>query len=187
MEVILKNVRLSFPSIFEMSSIGDGEPAYSAKFIIEPDSENAKLLKAAVEAVAKDKWKEKAAGVLQTLKEDKKVAYVEGPYKNKNGEPYDGYEGMFNLSARSSDVKPTVKDRRNQTVAKGDAGAPYNGCYVHTAVDIWAQDNKWGRRINCKLLGVMFYKDGTPFSGGAAASDSTFADLAQEPSAEDFV
>lgn len=187
MELILKNVRLSFPSIFKMTSIGDGEPAYGAKFIIEPGSPEAKALKEAVEAVAKEKWKDKAADILKTLREDKKVAYVEGPYKNKDGQPYDGYEGMYHLSARSSDIKPTVKDKRNQTVGEGEAGAPYNGCYVHAAVDVWPQDNKWGRRINCKLLGVMFAKDGTPFSGGAPANDSTFADLAQDVSEEDFV
>jgi hypothetical protein len=186
MELILKKVRLSFPSIFKMTAIGDGEPAYGTKFIIEPGSENAKALKEAVEAVAKEKWKDKAPGVLQTLKEDKKVAYVEGPYKNKNGELYDGFEGMFTLSARSSDIKPTAKDKRNQDVTEAD-GVIYNGCYVHAAVDIWAQDNKWGRRINCKLLGVMFAEDGPTFGGGRPADDSTFADLAQDVEAEDFV
>jgi hypothetical protein len=129
----------------------------------------------------------KGAQVLAQLKKDGKVCYSPEEYRNKDGETYDGFEGMGCLSMRSEKLKPTVKNRFNQTVAEGDPGAPYAGCYVHAAIDVWPQDNQFGRRVNCSLQGVMFAADGQGFSGGRPASDATFAGLAAEPSTEDFV
>lgn len=192
MEVILKNVRMAFPALWEPKAVGNdpkAKPAYGARFVIEPGSDNAKALAAAVEKVAREqpKWGAKWESILAQLKADKKVCYVEGPYNNKNGEPYDGFEGMFNVGSRSETLKPTVKNRYNKDVVEGEQGAPYGGCQVHAAIDVWAQDNQWGRRINATLQGVMFAGDGTPFSGAQAANESTFAGLAAEPTAEDFV
>jgi hypothetical protein len=192
MELILKNVRMAFPALYEPKTVGNdpkAKPAYGARFIIEPGSDNAKALAAAVEQVAREhpKWGAKADAILAQLKKDGKVCYVEDEYKNKDGEPYDGFEGMFSLGTRSEKLKPTVKDRFNNDVTEGQPGAPYGGCYVHAAVDIWAQDNDFGRRINGVLQGVMFAADGQGFAGGRPASDSTFAGLAAEPEAADFV
>ena len=62
----------------------------------------------------------------------------------------------------------------------------YSGCHTHVSLDIWAQDNKWGRRINCTLRGVMFAGDGANFGGGSApASASEFAEFAED--AEDLL
>lgn len=195
MELILKDseadpVRMAFPAIYEPKAIGNdptSKPAYGARYIIMPGGANAKALAAAVKAVAEEKWPGKSANILKQLYADKKVCFVEGPYLNKDGEPYEGFEDMYNLGTRNEKLKPTVKDRFNQTVKEGDPGAPYAGCHVHAAVEVWAQDNQWGRRINATTNGVMFSRDGGAFSGGRPASDSTFAELAAEPSAEDFV
>lgn len=192
MEVILTNVRMAFPALWQPKAIGNdptSKPAYGARFIVEPGSKNAKLLADAVDKVAKEqpKWGVKWESILKQLKEDKKVCFVEGPYRNKNGEPYDGFEDMFSVGTRNEKLKPTVKNRFNADVAEGDPGAPYAGCMVHAAIDIWGQDNQWGRRINGSLQGVMFAGDGEPFSGGRPADDKTFAGLAAEPNAEDFV
>lgn len=190
MDLLLKNVRMAFPALWEPKTVGNdpkAKPAYGARYIIEPGSENAKALAAAVEQVAREnpKWTGKWEGILKQLREDKKVCYVEGPYNNKNGEPYDGFEDMFNLGTRNEKLKPTVKDKFNQAVAEGAPGAPYGGCYVHAAIEVWSQDNQWGRRINATTRGVMFAGDGDSFSGGRPADDSTFAGL--EAEVEDFV
>jgi hypothetical protein len=117
MEIILKNVRMSFPALFAPVKVGnsEGNAAYGAKFIIDPDSAEAKLLAATLANVAEEKWPGKGAAILKTLKADKKVCYVEGPYTNKDGEPYDGYKDMYALSTRSEKLKPTVKDRFNNS------------------------------------------------------------------------
>lgn len=192
MEVILKNVRLAFPAIYEAKAMANdpkAKPAFGGKLIIEPGSENDKALVEAMRTAAREnpKYGAKWEQILEKMIADQKVCYVQGPYTDKDGEPRDGFEGMHYLSCRSEKLKPTVKDRFNQTVAEGQPGAPYPGCYVHAAVDVWAQDNEYGRRINSNLQGVMFYQDGPAFGGGRPATDSTFAGLASEPSSADFV
>lgn len=189
MELKLKNVRISFPALASPQALGDGEPAYGAKFIIDPKSAHVKALDDAIKAVAKDQWKDKADSVLSMLQEDKKVCFTKGEYRSKKtGLPYDGFAGMFYLNARNAKTQPTVVDRFGGQVT--DKGAIerliYSGCYTHVSLDIWAQDNKWGRRINCTLRGVMFADDGDSFSGGGSvASASEFAEFAAD--AEDFV
>lgn len=182
-KLTLRNVRLAFPSIFEPTAFGDGEPAYSAKFIVDPKSPAAAQLREAVAEAALEKWNEKAAGILKGLKEDKKVAFVEAPYRNKNGEVYDGFNGMYYLSARNSNLKPTAFSASGQPVTAAD-GVIYGGCYVDAIVELYAQDNKWGRRINCALRGVRFAGPGDSFGGGGAARADDFGPVAE---ADEFV
>ena len=56
-------------------------------------------------------------------------------------------------------------------------GRPYSGCYVVAIVELWAQDNSWGKRVNATLKGVQFFADGEAFSGGTPASAGDFDDL----------
>jgi len=177
MRLMIKNVRLAFPAIFEPSAIGDGEPAYGAKLIVSPTHEAISEIRNAILSVAKEKWKDKAEGILSLLKDDKRICWVEGPYRNKNGEVYDGFEGMFHLSTRNPSVKPTALNKAGSAVTQAD-GVIYPGCYVHASVEFWAQDNQWGRRINCNLRGVMFHDDGDSFGGATAAKADEFASLA---------
>jgi hypothetical protein len=185
-KLLVKNVRLSFPSLFEPQTFGEGEPAYSAKFIIDPKDPNVKVLRDAMALAAKEKWAEKGADVLKFLIENKKVAFVEGTYKNQKGDTYDGYEGMYYLSARNPKVKPTTFDAHNNSVGEKD-GVIYNGCYVDASVEIYAQDNSFGRRINCSLRGVRFAGHGESFGGGAPASADDFGAPAPAAVADDFV
>lgn len=182
MELRLKNVRISFPALDKPAAMGEGEPAYQSKFIIEPKSENVKLLDDAIVAVAKEKWKDKAETVLEALKEDKKLCFLHSAYKNKKtGEPYAGFEGKFSLSTRSQN-QPTVFDQfGNEIKDPRDIKAKiYSGCYVHAKIDVWAQDNQYGRRINANISGVMFSKDGEAFGGSSPATADDFADLAED-------
>lgn len=189
MELKLKNVRISFPALGAPQSLGEGEPAYGAKFVIEPDSEAEKQLDAAIEAVAKDQWKDKAPSILRALRDDKKVCFVKGEYRSKKtGEAYAGFAGKYYLNTRNAKVQPTVVDRFGQKVEdKSDIERLiYSGCYTHISVDVWAQNNSYGNRVNCTLRGVMFAGDGEHFGGGSgAASANEFADFAE--SAGDFV
>lgn len=182
MEVRLKNVRIAFPALDKPEAFGDGEPAYQAKFIIVPSSENVKLIEDAMASVAKDQWKDKAASVMELLKEDKKLCFVKAPYRNKKtGEAYAGFDGMFSLSTRSKN-RPTVFDRNNREVTDlaEIKRMIYSGCFVHAKIDVWAQDNKWGRRVNANIAGVMFAKDGDAFGGSSPATGDDFADLAAD-------
>ena len=190
-ELKLKNVPIAFPALAEMQSIGDGEPAYGAKFVIEPGSENGKLLDAAMLQAAKDKWEKDGEKIFNMLVDDGKVCYLKKPYMNKKkGEPYEGFEGKHQLSTRNAKVQPTVLDRFGKAVTdKRDIERLiYSGSVCHASIEVWAQDNSFGRRINAGLRGVMFAGDGKRFGGGAtAASENEFADLAEEADIGDLV
>jgi hypothetical protein len=183
--VKLQNVRISFPNLFEAKAInGEGEPRFSSAFVIVPGSENAKLLASTMAAVAKEKWGAKADGILSELKSKGRVAYKEAPL-SKDGEVYDGFEGMHSLNA-STPTRPAVIDRDTAVLTPAD-GRPYGGCFVDCSIDLWAQDNSWGKRINAKLRWVQFRSDGDAFSGGAPVSQDEFQNIAEGASAGDLV
>jgi len=97
---------------------------------------------------------------------------------------YQGFEDAFYFTA-SNDVRPTVLDRDKSPLIAAD-GRPYAGCYVNAVVEIWAQDNKYGRGLRAALKGVQFVKDGDAFSGGGTASPDDFADLSAGADAREF-
>lgn len=175
-KVQLKNVRTAFLNVFEPKSVqGEGDPRYSAAFIIDPASPNVKEIEAAIKAVATEKWKDKAAAILKKLNEDKRVAFLRGPRQNSNGEVYAGFEGMFSLNA-SNKSRPLVIDRDKTPLTPAD-GKPYSGCFVNASIEFWAQDNQFGKRINATLRGVQYFAEGDAFGGGAPASTDEFEDL----------
>ena len=178
----LTNVRISFPNLFEAKAInGEGEPRFSAAFVIVPNSENHKLLASTMSKVATEKWGAKAAGVLAELKSKGRVAFKEAPL-SKDGEVYDGFEGMYSLNATNVARVPVI-DRDTTPLTPAD-GRPYGGCYVDVSIDMWAQDNSWGKRINAKLRWVQFRSDGDAFSGGAPVSQDEFESIADGAAAD---
>lgn len=178
MKVKIAAVRGAFLSLFEAKTVGgEGEPRYSGAFVIEPGTANAKTLAQALTAVAKEKWGAKADGILKDLKAKGRVAYREEPL-SKDGEVYDGFEGMHSLNA-SNKARPLILDRDKSYLSAAD-GRPYSGCYVNVSLELWAQDNQYGKRINATLKGVQFVRDGDAFGGGAPASPDDFDDLGVE-------
>jgi Enterobacter phage Enc34, ssDNA-binding protein len=182
-KVFLTNVRLAFANIFEAkAAAAEAEPRYSACFILDPASDNAKKLDKAVLAVATEKWKDKATAVLKKLVEDNRMSYVRSDKTDKNGEVYEGFEGSYSISA-SNKRRPSIFDRdpAHQLVAAD--GRPYSGCYVNALITVWAQDNQYGRRINAELNGVQFVGDGDAFGAGRVASKDDFSDLGVDATA----
>lgn len=174
--ITIKRVRLAFPAIFTMASVGDGEGAYSARFIIPTDHPSVADLDAAMSAAATEKWGDKGATILPKLIKDGRVAFAKEDYANKNGDVYDGFEGNFSLGARNggaTPLKPSAFDNSNNPTTAED-GLIYGGCYVDASVEIYAQDNQYGRRINCSLRGVRFVGHGDSFGGGTKASADDF-------------
>ena len=189
---MLKGITLAFPALAEPQAFGEGEPAYGAKFPIKVNSEQQKAIEAAMLAEAKEAWKDKADDVLAMLAEDGKVAFVKKVYRSKKtGEPYQGFDGTHYLSARNAKTQPTVfNEYGDELKTKGDIEAKaFSGALVNASVEIWAQDNKWGRRINCSLRGVMLTGQGENFGGGSSpASADEFAGLAKaKADAEDIL
>ena len=179
MKVIIQNARLAFPSLFTADEkFGN----YGGQFLVEPDSKAVAKMEAAIEQVAKEKWGAKAEATLKGIRAKNNICMYSGDLKAD----YDGFEGMVAISA-GNPKRPTVVDRAKNPTTESD-GLVYAGCYVNVILDVWAQDNEWGKRINAKLLGVQFFKDGDSFGSGATVSEDDFDDLSaeDEDDASDF-
>lgn len=174
MKVTLKNVRLSFPDLFEPKGFDNNpDKRYGANFLIVPGSENHKAIEAAIVAQAKEKFDKKADAMLASFRGNaNKICYLDGNLKE-----YNGYEGHMYLSARrkESDGRPVVSDRNGSPLTPAD-GKPYSGCYVNAIVDIYAQTGQYPG-IRCTLAGVQFSKDGESFGGAVRLSEDAFEDL----------
>lgn len=182
MKLKLKNLRLAFPALFEAKTVnGEGKPAFSAALLIDPADPQVKEINAAIEQVAKDKWGAKADVMLKTMRAADKLALHDGDLKAQ----YDGFPGNLYISARSA-TRPLVIDSDKSPLVEAD-GKPYAGCYVNVSIELWAQDNNYGKRINASLGGVQFLRDGDAFAGGGAASEDEFDDVTAGADADSLV
>ncbi len=182
MKVKLPNTRLAFPALFKAQTVnGEGEPAYSAAFLIPKGDKLIKEIEAAIEAVATEKWGAKAAVNLKAAKAANKTCLQDGDMKAS----YAGFDGHMYISARSK-TRPTVVDR-DRTPLSEDDGKVFAGCYVNGIIDIWAMDNAYGKRICAALSGVQYYKTGEAFGGSAPVSTDEFEELGVDDEEDSLV
>lgn len=175
MKLTLRNVRISFPTLWEPEVInGQGEPKFSAAFLLPRDHKQIKEFNEAVDQVAKDTFKAEAAKVMKASKAKDRHPLHDGDTKS-----FAGFEGNWYINA-SNTVRPKVRDRDGQTDLIPSDGRPYAGCYVNAIIELYGQNNKHGQHVNASLLGVQFVKDGEAFAGGSSASDDDFEDLSAE-------
>lgn len=181
--VMLKNVRLAFPNLFEAQTVnGEGEPRFGASLLLPADHPQLAEIKKAMQAAAKEKWKDKAQAVYAELDKKDKLALHDGDGKAS----YDGFEGNLYIAAASQQSnRPTVLNADRSPITEKD-GVVYAGCYVNASIEFWAQDNKFGKRVNAQLRGVQFLRDGDAFSAGRPAGADEFDDVNEGSDAGDF-
>ena len=85
---------------------------------------------------------------------------------------FGGFAGCMSIKA-STKRRPIVINRDKSPITEDD-GIIYPGCYVNAIIEVWAQNNAWGKRVNANLLGVQFVADGEPFGSGVSASADDF-------------
>lgn len=190
--VKLKNVRISFPQIFEPKQFkGMGKPSFSASFLFERSSENFNNVMAAIKKVAEEKWGDSYLDFLRKLNTQKLLCLHNGDHKPD----WEGYPGNYFVSVRSY-IQPRIFDR-NKTPLKESDGKIYPGCRVNAVFEVWAQDSKaYGvDRINAtfgnnvkRMGGVQFVEEDDAFVGGASSlgSDDDFTELAMDESEDAF-
>lgn len=161
-KIVMNNVRLSYPSLFQKSVFDGKEGKYEATFLI--DKKDKALKKQIDEKIAK-------------LIVEAKVKVPSDKYCIKDGDESqsDGFEGNWSLKASNS-KRPTVIDR-DKSPLTADDDKLYAGCYVNAVIDFWVQNNAYGKRINANLYGVQFVKEGEPFGKGNFDATDEFKDL----------
>ena len=166
MKIKLNNVRLSFPSLFRKAQFNGEETKFEATLLISKD-EQADLITQIKNAIA-DKLKVDLKGA--------KLAADKLCLKDGDEIDYDGYAGTYSIKA-SNKTRPMCINKDKSPITEDD-NVIYGGCYVNAIVELWAQNNAYGKRINANLLAVQFAKDGDPFGdGGVTASLSDFDEV----------
>lgn len=180
MIIQLKNVRLAFADCFvPVAFEGEGEKKYASTFLVPKKDPQIKVIEAAILEVATAAWKDKAKGILTQIKSNpNKFCFQDGDTKS-----YDGYAGHMALAAKNK-KRPTIVDR-DKTPLTAEDSRPYAGCYVNASVELWAQDNQFGKGIRASLRGIQFLRDGDAFSAGSIASEDEFDDLGEGADAPD--
>jgi len=161
-KIILKNVRISFPSLFKKAVFNGDETGFEGTFLIDKEAQADQ-----VEAI-----QEQIKNLIKTNLKGAKLGPDKLCLRDGDLVEYDGYANHFSLKA-SSKKRPIIIDRDKSPLAEDD-GKPYSGCYVNASIELWAQDNNYGKRINATLLGVQFFKDGENFGDGSSGSVNDF-------------
>ena len=174
MRVKLKHVRLSYPHLFTPKAGPDGgDPKYSAAFILDKEKDKAQIkeLKAAIAKVHAE------SPIAKTKIPDDKICLKDGSSKP------DTYEDTVMFINASRGMKqgapPVVNKNPKQALTEAD-DIVYGGCYVNAVVDLWVQNNKWGKRINATLETVQFSGEGERFGRAPVKPEDEFEDIEEE-------
>lgn len=183
-EIIIKNVRLSFPDLWTPQEYekGDGKPRWNATFLIVPGSDADKAIRAAIEQEAAAAFKDKAAAQLQAFEGNpQKMCYLDGA-KGSTAK-YDGYPGNWYLATHRQalikgrpNARPEIIDT-NMAPLLPDDRRPYAGCFVNAKVSIYAQGAP-NTGIRASFSVVQFLRDGDAFSAGTPSLEG-FADISE--------
>jgi len=156
-KIMIKNARLSFPSIWNKATFDGKETKYEATLLFpKTDAKLKKILDDAIQAkMVEAKFKKLGAD---------RICLKDGDESD-----YDGYADHWSLKA-SNTRRPTIVDQRKNPTTEDD-GLLYAGCYVNAQIDFWSQNNSFGKRINANLLILQFLRDGEPFGADGDVGD----------------
>jgi hypothetical protein len=160
-EIMLKNVRLAYPSLFK-TEVYNGEDTgkYAGTFILdgkEHKAAHAQALKIIEQLIEDAKLTGKIKSDKICLKKD------ESDHNNTGGW----------VVKATNKTRPTVVNTDISPLTEDD-NKIYGGCYVNVKIGFWVQNNAYGKRVNANLLGVQFAKDGKAFGEKKVASASDF-------------
>jgi len=168
MKVLLKNVRLSFPSLFKTEIYaGEDTEKYAATFLI-PKSDTKTVT--AIEQACKQALVEKYG-------EGKVPKGFKMPLVDGDDKEYQGYADHVCIKANTK-KRPTLVNRDKTPIVEED-GILYGGCYVNASIDVWVMDNSYGKKVLASLNAIQFVKDGEAFGNKSDALDD-FDDLDDE-------
>ena len=151
--ILVRNVRLSYPHLFKPWGMNEGDDKkYSGKFLLDKKThaEDIKVLGQHLVKMQTEAFKGRIPNGMLFLRDGAESGKAE-------------MESTFTIAASES-KRPDVLNRDRSRVNEED-DIVYAGCYVNVLIRPWAQNNKFGKRINANLLAVQFVKDGERFSG----------------------
>lgn len=189
MELVLDKARFSYANGLytpRENTSDSGEKTYKhlVTLLVAKGSKDVENLEAAVLSAGKEAWGEKAAGILAKLHANNRVCLRDGDLMlDDDGKVENGFAGMMFIRASKTADGPTgifarvynrngvkLTDDNYRDLAMGAGRGPRSGDYGQAIVRVWAQDNKYGQRVNCELVAVAFRSEG-PSLGRAEKTD----------------
>ena len=160
MKIMLKNVRLSFPSLFKTEQYaGEDTEKYAATFLIpKSDTKTVTAIEQACKQALVEKYGE------GKVPKGFKMPLVDGDEKE-----YQGYADHVCIKA-STKKRPTLVNRDKTPIVEED-GILYAGCYVNVSIDLWVMDNSYGKKVLASLNAIQFVKDGEAFGTKSEGAD----------------
>jgi hypothetical protein len=122
-ELVIKNARLSFPSLFKPSAFDAGaQPKYSATLILDKQEDAAAIatLRQLVSALANEQWSKLPKKVFYSLQDGDTLDRAE-------------YEGKYIVKANNKKRVPIID--KDLTALVEEDERPYAGCYVNAKFD----------------------------------------------------
>lgn len=167
--LLITDARLSYAYIYKPYEGDDGKKTYTSHLIIPENHPQMSAISATIRKVAALVFKDQADAVLAQLKAQDKLCIHRGDISKAGQDPY---RGKLYISANNN-VRPRILatvNGVNQEINEDHELAPYSGCYANVMIVIWAQNNKWGKRINAQLTGVQFLRHAERLGGGGKAA-----------------
>lgn len=158
--IIIKNVRCSFPNLYKEDVKEDGQKFARGITILLDKKEHAAAIKeiaAEINGICKEKPKIKAV-----------VAKKPHLVCLKDGDRDEYGDVKMVKASNSGKILVMHKDKSRATEADDPI---YSGCRVNVKLDIWGQDNQYGKRINAKVIAVQFNGDDASFDGSYVSED----------------
>lgn len=176
-KIITPVFRLSYPSLFETSTFGDGGPKYSCSAIWDPSMFSAK---------DKQRWTEmqKAMNELSIAAFKKPLkelpANIKRGIRNGNEKPDDAAygEGTF-FASLTSKHKPGIVDSQRVEITDADRDQIYPGCYVRATVVPFSYDNQ-SKGIALGLQNIQKVAEGERLDGRTSANEDFADDVDEE-------
>lgn len=184
-KVMLTDVRLSYPALFEPRGFEGQEPKYSASLVIpKSDKESLKVIKQAIENA---KQKALDDGI---FKGNKIPANLRTPVRDGDIDRPDDdvYSGAYFINANSKHAPAVVGKEKDRATGKaitlGEEDV-YAGCYINVTINFYGYSQAGNNGIAAGLGNVQKEGDGERL-GGRSSAESDF-DFEEVDSDDDFL
>ncbi|MBV6633866.1 MAG: DUF2815 family protein [Alphaproteobacteria bacterium] len=166
--------RVSFPHLFRKPMINGEEGSHGAVVFFDRTTaagkKQAAKLEKVIDAVVTNKFKGKKPPAARLF------------FRDGDESGRDEWSGVWCVHANNPGRPIVVADDGASVIANEEDCKIYSGCKVRAKIDIWAQDNNYGKRVNAKLLSIQFLGDGEALDAGHVSVEdaiSGFGDVTE--------
>lgn len=170
---MIKNARVSFPALFKEPIIDGDVGKKGAKLLLDPEKN--KLVIALITKTMKEIADDKLKGKLPS---SDRLCLRDG-----NDTDREEQQGYMVLSSNTS--KKIVVLGKDAHPVTEDECEIYSGCYVNAKVSLWAQNNKYGKRVNAQLVAIQFVRDGEALDGATVSTPTAMEGFEAEEETEE--